>query len=82
MNGIRDHKETARDLSEMDMETPKIQGMSVDPLFHSQYLMFLVIWRLPKMVVPPIAGWFIMEYPIKMDDEQGYPQLIYSFSKS
>ena len=39
MNGIRDHKETARDLSEMDMETPKIQVMSVDPLFHSQYLM-------------------------------------------
>ena len=25
------------------------------------------------MGVPPIAGWFIMEYSIKMDDEQGYP---------
>ena len=31
------------------------------------------IWGVPQMGVPPIAGWFIMEYPINMDDEQGYP---------
>ena len=25
-------------------------------------------WRFPEMGVSPIAGWFIMEHPVKMDD--------------
>ena len=30
------------------------------------------IWGFPGMGVPP-NGWFIWEYPIKMDDDWGYP---------
>ena len=31
-----------------------------------------LIWGFPKIRATPIAGWFIVENAIKMDDDWGY----------
>ena len=59
-------------MAEHEKHAARTSRVTGDP----QFLVSRLIWGVPRIGVPPIAGWFLLglgKKPITMDDDWGYP---------